>query len=41
MTTLEEIKICEKCGNVFSKEIRGEKINRCPACKVWTQEKQN
>ena len=38
MIQLTDLKICENCGNVFTKIIKGEPVNRCPACKVWKKE---
>ena len=31
-------RVCEKCANVFAKDLNGETINRCPACHVWKKE---
>ena len=38
MIQLEDLKICENCGNAFARIIRGEVVNRCPACQVWKKE---
>jgi len=38
MITLNDLKICENCGNVFSKTIRSKIVNRCPACNVWKKQ---
>ena len=35
MITLEDLKICENCGNIFSKKILSKIVSRCPACNVW------
>lgn len=38
MIALNDLRSCDKCGNVFLKKV-GEKItNRCPACNVWKKE---
>ena len=34
MIQLEDLKICENCGNAFARIIRGEVVNRCPACSM-------
>lgn len=35
MITLNDLRICDNCGNVFSKKLRDKVTNRCPACNVW------
>ncbi|MDH3618137.1 MAG: DNA repair protein RadA [Nitrosopumilus sp.] len=35
MIQLEDLKICDNCGNTFAKILSGKAINRCPACKTW------
>ncbi len=38
MTTINDLRICDNCGNVFSRILKKEIINRCPACNVWKKE---
>lgn len=38
MITLDDIRICEYCGNVFARKIENQILNRCPACNVWKKE---
>lgn len=38
MVTLNDLRICDNCGNVFSKKIGSKIVNRCPACDRWKQE---
>lgn len=38
MITLNDLKICDNCGNVFSKMVGSKVTNRCPACNVWKKE---
>jgi len=33
MTTLQDIRICKSCGNVFSKKAGVSIITECPQCK--------
>ncbi|WP_179372226.1 hypothetical protein [Nitrosopumilus ureiphilus] len=33
MTTLDELRICKSCGNVFSKKAGVTIITECPQCK--------
>ena len=35
MVTLNDLRTCENCGNVFSKKTLIKTVNRCPACNVW------
>ena len=35
MIQLDDLKICDNCGNTFAKILSGNAINRCPACKTW------
>lgn len=35
MIQLDDLKICDTCGNTFAKTLAGKAINRCPACKTW------
>jgi predicted Zn-ribbon and HTH transcriptional regulator len=32
---VNDLKICDNCGNVFAKTLADKAINRCPACKTW------
>ena len=38
MVLLTDLKVCENCGNIFSKKILSKKVNRCPACNVWKKD---
>lgn len=38
MITLNDLRICDNCGNAFSRKLDGEVVNRCPACDVWKKE---
>ncbi len=38
MLTLDDIRICENCGNLLAKKLGSKIINRCPACSVWKKE---
>jgi predicted Zn-ribbon and HTH transcriptional regulator len=33
MTTLDELRVCKSCGNVFSKKAGVTIISECPQCK--------
>lgn len=35
MITVNDLKMCENCGNIFSKIMQNKTVNRCPACNVW------
>ena len=39
MITLNDLKVCDNCGNVFARKLKNEVLNRCPACNVWKKEK--
>ncbi|HET6517550.1 MAG TPA: hypothetical protein VFG25_04940 [Nitrosopumilaceae archaeon] len=39
MITLNDLRVCSHCGNVFSKKVGSKITNRCPACNVWKKEK--
>ena len=36
--TLNDLRSCENCGNVFLKKMGDKITNRCPACNVWKKE---
>lgn len=38
MATIDDLRICDNCGNAFSKKIQDKVVNRCPACNVWKKE---
>ena len=38
MITLNDLRICDNCGNVFSRQVENKIINRCPACHLWKKE---
>jgi len=38
MITLNDLKTCENCGNIFAKKILSKTISRCPACNVWKKQ---
>jgi len=38
MITLNDLKTCENCGNIFSKKTLSKIVNRCPACNVWKKD---
>ena len=38
MTMVNDLRICENCGNAFSRKVADKIINRCPACNVWKKE---
>lgn len=38
MITLNDLKACDNCGNIFSKKIQSKIVNRCPACNVWKKQ---
>jgi predicted nucleic acid-binding Zn ribbon protein len=38
MITVDNLRSCENCGNVFLKKIQDKMITRCPACNVWKKE---
>jgi len=38
MLTLDDLRTCKNCGNVFSKMILDKAVIRCPACNVWKKE---
>ena len=40
MITVDDLRSCENCGNVFLKIIADKLTNRCPACNVWKKETQ-
>ncbi|QUC64151.1 hypothetical protein NsoK4_06815 [Nitrosopumilus sp. K4] len=33
MATLDQLRICKSCGNVFSKKAGATNITECPQCK--------
>lgn len=35
MITLNDLRMCENCGNIFAKKLGNKVTNRCPACNVW------
>lgn len=36
--TVNDLKSCEKCGNIFLKKMGDKIMSRCPACNVWKKE---
>ncbi|MDH3277217.1 MAG: DNA repair protein RadA [Nitrosopumilus sp.] len=38
MIQLDDLKICDNCGNAFAKQLGDKAMNRCPACKTWRME---
>jgi len=36
--TLNDLRSCDNCGNVFLKKMDDKITNRCPACNVWKKE---
>ncbi len=41
MISLDDLKICENCGNIFVRKLKNEILYRCPACDVWKRENEN
>jgi len=39
MITLNDLRACDNCGNVFSRKIGTKVTNRCPACDLSKKEK--
>jgi predicted Zn-ribbon and HTH transcriptional regulator len=39
MITLNDLRICDNCGNVYSSKVGIKIINRCPACDLWKKGK--
>jgi predicted Zn-ribbon and HTH transcriptional regulator len=38
LITINDLRSCENCGNIFLKKIADKLTNRCPACKVWEKQ---
>jgi len=38
MIALDDLRSCDRCGNVFLKKMVDKVTNRCPACNVWKKE---
>jgi len=38
MITINDLRSCENCGNVFLRKVAEKIMNRCPACNVWKKE---
>ncbi len=38
MISINDLKSCENCGNVFLRKVGDKIMSRCPACNVWKKE---
>lgn len=38
MVTLDQLRVCKSCGNVFSKKAGASNITECPQCKATSFE---
>jgi rubrerythrin len=38
MISLDDIRICDNCGNVMAKKLADKVMIRCPACRVWKKQ---
>jgi len=36
--SINDLKSCENCGNVFLRKVGDKIMSRCPACNVWKKE---